>query len=631
MKHMKKIKYLMMLLALLAGIAGCEDFADEISQVNYPRPFSPTGIEANLENLNDVTLTWNQVKNAESYTLELYQNDSLEFSGGSLVQTLSDILPDELPVHFKELKKNVKYSARVKAVNTDGTESKWENYYFLTKAKEIKITEWNFSEGNLMALTEVSPFAETMEVDGLTLHAASGKTMRVVTNEVSAGDYNFTHYLDLQGGGTDRTVAEGDKNRCVSFEVTEPCIIMVYANGGGTGRTLEAYTETEVIGTLVVPASKSDEPARMMINWTGGKETVYVRSQGSGIYIYLIRVSIGEVYEPSTVSTLTKLAISEGEMTPAFSSDLLDYTITVPNSTSKVDFTPTLGHAKQTINSSLTAELTGEITEHRIEVIAEDGVSGSTYVFSIVKEPLSSDATLKTLDVTGGGTLTPDFSPDVTEYVFNVDTAVHEITISGTSTHPYATVGGSGITYSNLKLGNNGPYTITVISEDKSDVKTYSVTVQRVAPVNPGGNAEWNFSEAPFGEAIEYSSETTIAGLTLIPSDKTIKFTANNKSMDGYDFTYRLQFQGTGDPTKNAVKFAVTGACRITVYGMAGNSSATDRPLVISDGTTELFNEVILGDALQKKVYDYEGGAGNLFIYSGNSGINLYMIKVVYP
>lgn len=620
-----------MSLALLAGISGCKDFADEITQINYPRPFSPTAIEANLGNLDDVTITWKLKSDAVSYVLELYQNDSLEYKNENLLLTLTDILPDELPVHFKELSKNVRYSIRVKAINTDGTESKWENYYFLTKAKEIKITEWNFSEGNLMALAEVSPFAETLQVDGLTLHAASGKTMRVVTNEVSAGDYNFTHYLDLQGGGSDRTVADGDKNRCVSFEVTEPSIIMVYANGGGAGRTLEAYTATEVIGTLVVPASKSDEPARMMINWTGGKETVYVRSQGSGIYIYLIRVSIGEVYEPSNVSTLTKLAISEGEMTPSFSPDLLQYTITVPNSTSKVDFTPTLGHAKQTINSSLTAELTGDQTEHRIEVIAEDGISSSTYVFTIVKEPISSDATLKALTLTGGGTLTPDFSPDITEYVFNVDTTVHEVMISGMSTHPYATVGGNGITYNNLKLGNNGPFTITVISEDKSVVKTYSVIIQRLAPVNPGGNKEWNFSEAPFGEVIEYSSETTIDGLTLIPSDKTIKFTANNKSMDGYDFTYRLQFQGSGDPTKNAVKFAVTGACRITVYGMAGNSSATDRPLVISDGTTEFFNEVILGDALQKKVYDYTGGAGNLYIYSGNSGINLYMIKVVYP
>ncbi|HPF51321.1 MAG TPA: cadherin-like beta sandwich domain-containing protein [Draconibacterium sp.] len=627
---MKKIKYIIILSALLAGIAGCKDFADEIMQGNYPRPFSPTGMEANLENLDDVTITWNQVNNAETYVLELYQNDSLQFNGSNLVETLTDILPDDMPVHFKNLQKNVKYSVRVKAINADGTESKWINYYFLTKAKEVKITEWNFSEGNLLALTEVSPFAETMQVDGLTLHAASGKTMRVVANEVSAGDYNFTHYLDLQGGGSDKSVADADKNRCVSFEVTEPCIIKVYANGGGTGRTLEAYTSTEVIGTLVVPASKSDEPALMMVNWTGGKETVYVRSQGSGIYIYLIRVSIGEVYEPSSVSTLTKLAISEGAMTPSFSPDLLQYTITVPNSTAKVDFTPTLGHAKQTINSSLTAELTGDQTIYQIEVLAEDGISSSTYVFTIVKEPISSDATLKSLDITGGGTLTPDFSPDVTEYVFNVDTTVHEVMISGTSTHPYATVGGSGITYDNLKLGNNGPFTITVISEDKSNVKTYSVTVQRVAPVNPGGNAEWNFSDAPFGEVIEYSTETTIAGLTLIPSEKTIKITANNKSMDGYNFTYRLQFQGTGDPTKNAVKFAVTGACRITVYGMAGNSSATDRPLVISDGTTELFNEVILGDALQKKVYDYNGGAGNLFIYSGNSGINLYMIKVVY-
>ena len=629
-KIILKYKIFFIILVLLAGLSACKDQSIEIDNINFPRPFSPTGLQVELTNLINVSISWNQVENAVAYVVELYANDSLTFSSGALEKTIN-VQPAEIPVKIEGLQKNLGYSVRVKAINSDGTESKWEGIVFKTEEIKVKITEWNFSEGELLALASLSPntFEDAKVINGLTLHAASGKSMRVVANAVSAGDYNFTHYIDLQGGGTDINTIP--RNRCVSFEVTEPCIISVYANAGGTGRTLEAYTATEVIGTLIVPGNKADEPAKMMINWTGGKDRIYVRSQSSGIYIYMVRVAVGEVYVPSNVSTLTKLSTSEGTMSPAFNSNVFDYTITVPNSTQSVTFTPTKGHAKQTINGGLTATLSGAETEHRMEVIAEDGTTSSVYVLTIIKELISSDASLKNLVITGGGTFTPDFSPDVTDYVFTVDTAIHAVTITGTANHPYATVGGSGVTYSNLKLGNNGPFSITVISEDKTSVKNYFVTINRFTPAVPGGNKEWNFSVAPFGETKEYSTETILDELTLIPSDKTIKFNTNSKSMDGYDFTYRLQFQGTGDPTKNAVKFAVTGACTVTIYGIAGNSSATDRPVVISDGTTELFSEVILGNALQKKVYNYTGGAGNLYVYSGNSGINLYMIKVVYP
>jgi hypothetical protein len=548
---MKNIKSIMILLTLIVGLTGCQEFADEITEANFPRPFSPTGIEADLSNLDDVTLTWNQVKNAKSYSLELYQNDSLEFNTDNLALTLSEILPEDMPVHFPDLEKNVKYSVKVKAIKKDDTESKWEEYYFLTKAKEVKITEWNFSTGNLLAKAEElgnnTTFAEEMTIDGLTLHVKNS-TMRFVQFDAPEVDgYKFEWYLDLQGGGSAASVAEGDKNRCVSFEVTEPCIITVYANSTA-GRTIEAYTsKEEVIGTTLVN-NKAEPASKMSINWTGGKERIYVRSQGSGINIYLVRVAIGEVYVPNTVSDLTRLTVSEGTMTPAFSGTTYEYTVNVPYSTQSVTFTPTLGHAKQTINSDLTVTLTGEETEHSIEVTAEDGTTVSVYTFKIVRETAkSTDATLKTLTITGGGSFDPAFDPEVTSYVYTVENNIESVTLSGTATHPYAIVGGSGNVYDNLAVGNNGPYNITVIAEDNSVVKTYSITVKRKAADTPITDKDWNFSEEPFGTVIEYDTEITLDELTLIPAaDKTVKFTTNTNSIDGFDFTHRLQFQGTG-------------------------------------------------------------------------------------
>ncbi|MDR0866185.1 MAG: cadherin-like beta sandwich domain-containing protein [Candidatus Symbiothrix sp.] len=631
---MKNIfKYGFFSVLTLVGILSCEDRAEEIDNVNYPRPFSPTNIKAEITNQTDVSIKWDEVDNAISYVTELYSNDSLAFAPDALTQT-REVIPVDIPVHFLDLEKNIRYSIRVKAIKADGTESKWEGITFKTEEIKVKITEWNFSEGELneaaQTLGSNTTFEDVKVINGLTIHAASGKSMRFTQYAAAEVDgYDFSWYLDLQGGGTAYDVEP--RNRCVSFEVTEPCIITIYANAA-VGRTLEAFTTTGVIGTLAVN-DKAQPATKMLINWTGGKERIYVRSQSSGLNLYLIRVAVGEVYIPNTVSDLTRLTVSEGTLTPAFSGSTYDYTINVPYSTQSVTFTPTLGHAKQTINGSLTANLTAAETNHSIEVVAEDGTTSSTYTFKIIRETERSiDATLKTLVITGGGDWNPAFSPDVTSYVYTIPNELTSVTITATANHSYATVGGSGNTYSDLQVGNNGPYTISVIAENNSIVKTYSVTVKRELPAVGNNDKDWNFSEAPFGEVIEYSTEITLDDLTLIPaSDKTIKFTANNKSMDGFSFTHRLQLQGSGSTTANALKFAVTGACKITVYGMAANSSATDRPLIISDGTTELFSEVLLGDVIYKKEYDYTGGAGDLYIYSGNSGLNLYMIRVAYP
>jgi hypothetical protein len=110
---------------------------------------------------------------------------------------------------------------------------------------------------------------------------------------------------------------------------------------------------------------------------------------------------------------------------------------------------------------------------------------------------------------------------------------------------------------------------------------------------------------------------------------------ANNKSMDDYSFTKRLQFNGTMDsalpPTYRAIKFAVTGPCKITVYGMSGSGN-TVRKLKISDGTAILSDSFLEndGNALGKGEYNYTGGAGNIYIGSASSGYNIYAVGVTY-
>ncbi|MDR2804841.1 MAG: hypothetical protein LBB85_04250 [Dysgonamonadaceae bacterium] len=151
--------------------------------------------------------------------------------------------------------------------------------------------------------------------------------------------------------------------------------------------------------------------------------------------------------------------------------------------------------------------------------------------------------------------------------------------------------------------------------------------------INLSAQKFWNFSDAIWGTAlpVDFTTSTTIDELTINgTSSGVITIDANNKSIDGYSFTQRLKLGGTGTPTVDGrnVSFSVTGPCKITVYGMASSSGATDRSLVISDGTTELNKASLLGDKIYKLEYNYTGGEATLYLYSDNSGLNFYGIKV---
>jgi len=143
----------------------------------------------------------------------------------------------------------------------------------------------------------------------------------------------------------------------------------------------------------------------------------------------------------------------------------------------------------------------------------------------------------------------------------------------------------------------------------------------------------WNFSDAQW-EVKSYTAQTVIDGLSINPSSSgAIDIDANSKSIDGYSFTKRLKLGGSGSPVADGrnVSFEVTGTCKITVYGMASSSSAMDRSIIISDGTNELYKQLMPGDAINKHEYDYTGGAATLYFYSSSSGLNFYAIKAEGP
>lgn len=127
-----------------------------------------------------------------------------------------------------------------------------------------------------------------------------------------------------------------------------------------------------------------------------------------------------------------------------------------------------------------------------------------------------------------------------------------------------------------------------------------------------------------------YCKNFTVAATT----EKSVTVAASNKVIDGRTFSYCLKLGGSGNTSARYVSFPVKGKCSIKVYGISANSTAT-RSLVISHGNSQ--NGTILKTDFcvstsepVADTYIYNGGATNIYIYSPNSGYNIYGIDVSY-
>lgn len=151
---------------------------------------------------------------------------------------------------------------------------------------------------------------------------------------------------------------------------------------------------------------------------------------------------------------------------------------------------------------------------------------------------------------------------------------------------------------------------------------------------------EWNFSNWTAGNLTE---NKTIDGLSVYATaDRKMAIDGSNKTVDGVKYTQRLKFSGTGNVANESslsrvISFEVTGSSDIYIVAAHGGK-ATDasRPLVIASYTENDFTSLTeldritynYGNPISSTVKYTGTKAAKILIYSGNSGINLYDIKV---
>lgn len=162
----------------------------------------------------------------------------------------------------------------------------------------------------------------------------------------------------------------------------------------------------------------------------------------------------------------------------------------------------------------------------------------------------------------------------------------------------------------------------------------YISVVESVEAAAEGKVTEFNANDLTDGAS--YTEETDLTGdgviFAVTTAEKAIQVDGNNKSFNGIDFTLRLKLGGTGSTTERAIKIVTGGAATITVYAISG-SSGSDRALLLLDasGNTLVNDQIALGapteGSLCELTYTVDA-AGEYFLASENSGINLYYIRV---
>ncbi len=132
------------------------------------------------------------------------------------------------------------------------------------------------------------------------------------------------------------------------------------------------------------------------LNYGSNKVNVKVKNSAGKVTTYTITVKRAD--NRSTVNTLSNLKVSTGTLTPAFSSDVKSYTVSVPNNVTSISIDATLTDNKSKFATgygptSMALQL--GVNKAYIKVVSEKGVT-NVYNITINRETIPTECTTNT-------------------------------------------------------------------------------------------------------------------------------------------------------------------------------------------------------------------------------------------
>jgi hypothetical protein len=311
----------------------------------------------------------------------------------------------------------------------------------------------------------------------------------------------------------------------------------------GNSPTLGAVTANQSAGSGTAPVTLSATLSGLLPNTTYYYRAVASNSAGT---------IFGETQSVTTISnivTLQSLSLSNGTLSPVFSTLTRNYTASVSNDVSGISATWLPTHANATsqvrINSgNFTSVARGASSPNlplvvgnntiNIRVTAQDGVTLGNHTV-IVARQRSSNAELSALSASAGG-LSPTFESATTNYSFTVPNSVASTTLNATK----ATAGGklavrvnsggfgliaTGKASAALALvpGLNRIET-RVTAEDGLTTRSYVVNITRTPSVTSLANLSmrWNTTNLAFTPA--FANSTSNYSITVPNSVSSVSF-----------------------------------------------------------------------------------------------------------
>jgi hypothetical protein len=194
---------------------------------------------------------------------------------------------------------------------------------------------------------------------------------------------------------------------------------------------------------------------------------------------------------PSNDSTLTALGASAGVLAPSFDPSVNSYTLTLPENTASVTFTPVKAAAESTlyINGIVRATYTVSVRNGQSKMVYFRVVTaaGIRNIYNVkVMRDKSTNADLKRLSVNIKG-LSPAFSAAVTGYTLIVPEKRNSIVVMAKAAGPYAkvTINGRRSEARIIKIGNSSANVVTiVVTAQAGNTKTYTIALSQAPRIS---------------------------------------------------------------------------------------------------------------------------------------------------
>ena len=307
-----------------------------------------------------------------------------------------------------------------------------------------------------------------------------------------------------------------------------------------------------------------------------GKNTFLVKAQdGGATSTYTINITRNDTR--SAVNTLSYLTVSVGTLSPKFSANTINYTVTIPEDTTSVyigaglrnesssfvsGFEPRTVEVKNGTKASIKVKSeSNAVKVYTLTFKTESSGGGSSENSTPTPEPTpepdDNKAKLEKLELSEG---IIDFDPNTFDYNISVDYKVTNISVKAKKKKKKddVTVNGG----ENLELDTSNEITIVVTSEDGTKTNTYTIYVTRK------------------NEDIKVSSDSILKDLYI--NDYKIKFDSKIKE---YEVTIKdgvneLEITATPNDEKSTVTIEgnekLTNGSKIKIRVTAEDGSYTD-------------------------------------------------------